>query len=58
MPRDKQIHIKVSNGEFMRIGGLAHKAGKSVSEFLRDLALDGTQCAHCRGSGRAPRGRR
>jgi hypothetical protein len=58
MSRDRQIHIKVTTGELTGIANLARKAGKSVSEFLRDLALDSTQCAHCRGSGRSPRGRR
>ncbi len=58
MARDKQIHIKVTNGELIGIANLARKAGKSVSEFLRDLALDGDKCTKCKGSGREPRGRR
>ncbi len=59
MPRDKQIHIKVTTGELSGIATAANKAGKSVSEFLRDLALDGNRCTRCRGSGREPsRGRR
>ena len=58
MPRDKQIHIKVSNGELIGIANLARKAGKTVSEFLRDLALASSKCTRCRGSGLEPKGGR
>lgn len=59
MPRDKQIHIKVDERELKRIAAAATKAGKGVSEFLRDLALASSKCIRCRGSGNEPsRGRR
>ena len=58
MPRNKQIHIKVTNGELLVIASLANKAGKTVSGFLRDLALACSKCTRCRGSGREPKGGR
>lgn len=58
MPRDKQIHIKVDNGELTEIANAAARSGKSVSEFLRDLALGKSKCTRCRGSGLEPKGGR
>ncbi|HEU02554.1 hypothetical protein LCGC14_0678400 [marine sediment metagenome] len=58
MPRDKQIHIKVDEREAKQIAAAAAKAGKGVSEFLRDLALASSKCTRCRGSGLEPKGGR
>lgn len=58
MPRNRQFHIKVDDKEAELIARAATKAGKGVSEFLRDLALSSSKCTRCRGSGLEPKGGR
>lgn len=58
MAREKQIHIKVDDNEAKQIAAAATRAGKNVSEFLRDLGLGSSKCTRCRGSGLEPKGGR
>lgn len=39
--RDVYIHIKVRNSEKDRIKELADKAGRTMSEYMRNKALEG-----------------
>ena len=54
MARDKQVHLKVDEIEHAAIAAAANKAGKSVSKYLRELALNAIKCKRCAGSGYEP----